>query len=561
MSSATALYIKNGPPRDYPIYMASHFDETSKIPTAYYNTNGKHLTLLMGWYGDADTVGKQSDKAYVLYQGRMNEMDVVFGDTSSGIYEAHFGYPSQCEPYAFVVVTVDNVMYRLPEENKYFYGTSWVELESGVPRKPDVDYVNCNENHYYKDDRENGQWIANGGDNITKAEIAYIDHDQCEGCTAIDALVSVFDQFVNNGYQVAVPTQYPTNHPSNHPISTPHPTNHPTLDPTTLPTNHPSLDPTILPTNHPTSIPTVAPISTPQPTNQQSISPTYIPSKSPALYPTLIPTLDPSRSPTLYPTLIPTLDPSRSPTLYPTLIPTLDPSKSPTYIPTTSPTSNDSNPIPPIQTPSHLPSSSPTNVPSTTPTDIPSIPPTKVPSISPTGVPSHNPSIWPSYSPTQTPSTFIPSVSPIGYEFDTTENGFRTTPQTSATEVTSNHTLVNTMTTSQAEIRRHNQHGTVHEDYTMEISLICAAVALCVILSVITLYYTHAKCHKKNEKKASSISTHHTMTDTVQYLTEDDDMDIDDVAAAYNTSLHHLTYGIATKNAVVPMNTVDSLDL
>eukprot|EP01083_Nonionella_stella_P212751 767962_1 len=547
----------------------------------------------MGWYGDADTVGKQSDKAYVLYQGRMNEMDVVFGDTSSGIYEAHFGYPSQCEPYAFVVVTVDNVMYRLPEENKYFYGTSWVELESGVPRKPGVDYVNCNENHYYKDDRENGQWIANGGDNITKAEIAYIDHDQCEGCTAIDALVSVFDQFVNNGYQVAVPTQYPTNHPSNHPISTPHPTNHPTLDPTTLPTNHPSLDPTILPTNHPTSIPTVAPISTPQPTNQQSISPTYIPSKSPALYPTLIPTLDPSRSPTLYPTLIPTLDPSksptlyptriptldtsksptlnptliptldpsRSPTLYPTLIPTLDPSKSPTYIPTTSPTSNDSNPIPPIQTPSHLPSSSPTNVPSTTPTDIPSISPTKVPSISPTGVPSHNPSIWPSYSPTQTPSTFIPSVSPIGYEFDTTENGFRTTPQTSATEVTSNHTLVNTMTTSQAEIRRHNQHGTVHEDYTMEISLICAAVALCVILSVITLYYTHAKCHKKNEKKASSISTHHTMTDTVQYLTEDDDMDIDDVAAAYNTSLHHLTYGIATKNAVVPMNTVDSLDL
>eukprot|EP01083_Nonionella_stella_P068092 180557_1 len=68
MSSATALYIKNGPPRDYPIYMASHFDETAKIPASHHHVDGKHLTFVMGWYGDADTINKQSDKAYVLYK-------------------------------------------------------------------------------------------------------------------------------------------------------------------------------------------------------------------------------------------------------------------------------------------------------------------------------------------------------------------------------------------------------------------------------------------------------------------------------------------------------------
>ena len=199
MSSSTTLYIKNGPPRDYPIYMASHFDETTKISSEFYDTDNKHLTFIMGWYGDADTINKKADKAYLLYDGNMIEMDLVFGDEESGIFETHFDYPDSCQPYAFLVVTKDDIIYRLPEEDKYFYGTAWVELESGVPNKPGIDYVDCNENHYYMDDRENNEWIANGGQNITKAEIKYIDHDKCQGCDKVNALVTIYNQFINSG--------------------------------------------------------------------------------------------------------------------------------------------------------------------------------------------------------------------------------------------------------------------------------------------------------------------------------------------------------------------------
>lgn len=199
MSSATTLYIKNGPPRDYPIYMASHLDETSRIPKDHYNENNQHLTFLMGWYGDADTINKKADNVYILYDGTMTEMDKLFGDSSSGIYEAHFNYPDSCEPYAFLVVTEDDVIYRLPEEEKYFYGTSWVELEKGVPNKPGIDYPACNENHYYLDDRENNIWIANGGENITKSDIKYIDHQKCQGCNKVNSLVQVYHNFVVSG--------------------------------------------------------------------------------------------------------------------------------------------------------------------------------------------------------------------------------------------------------------------------------------------------------------------------------------------------------------------------
>lgn len=199
MSSSTTLYIKNGPPRDYPIFMASHFDETSKISSDHYNDDGKHLTFLMGWYGDADTINKKADKVYLLYDGTMTEMKRIFGDNKSGIYETHFNYPSECEPYAFIVITKDDIIYRLPEEDKYFYGTAWVELEKGTPNKPGIDYPECNENHYYKDDRENGEWIANGGANITKSQIKYVDHKKCQGCDKVQSLVTVYDNYRNTG--------------------------------------------------------------------------------------------------------------------------------------------------------------------------------------------------------------------------------------------------------------------------------------------------------------------------------------------------------------------------
>ena len=197
LSSVTTVYIKNGPPRDYPIYMASHFDEKNKISSEYYNENGKHMTFLMGWYGDADGINKTAHKVYVLYDGDLNEMNRIFGDAKSGIYELHFNYPLECEPYAFIAITTDNMIYRLPEEDKYFYGTAWVELENGAPNKAGIDYADCNENHYYMDHRENNEWIANGGENITKSQITFIDHDNCKGCDKINILVDVYQNFID----------------------------------------------------------------------------------------------------------------------------------------------------------------------------------------------------------------------------------------------------------------------------------------------------------------------------------------------------------------------------
>ena len=199
MSSATYLYIKNGPPRDYPIYAGSHFDETAKIASEFYHAEGKHVTFAMGWYGDADTVDRSAHRAYLLYRGTMTEMALAFGDSRSGIYEAHFAYPAQCEPYAFVVQSTDGVLYRLPQQESYFFGTSWVELEKGVPFKPGVDYAVCDENHYYRDAREGDAWIDNGGENLTVVEITYVDQAQRQGCPLVESLARCYSEFVETG--------------------------------------------------------------------------------------------------------------------------------------------------------------------------------------------------------------------------------------------------------------------------------------------------------------------------------------------------------------------------
>ena len=97
--------------------MGSHFDETTRIPSSFYNPDGDHFTFMMGWFGHF--VDKEADRVYVLYRGTMTLMDLVFGNRSSGIYEAHFADPSHCEPYGFVVVTTDDSLYRLPEDERY----------------------------------------------------------------------------------------------------------------------------------------------------------------------------------------------------------------------------------------------------------------------------------------------------------------------------------------------------------------------------------------------------------------------------------------------------------
>ena len=143
MSSATYLYIKNGPPRDYPIFMGSHFDETAKISEEDYDGESLHLTFMVGWHGPfgGDTEPKQAKYVYVLYQGAIIPMELSFGGSLSGIYEAHFDDPLHCEPYAFLVVTTNNETFRFPEEHSFYFGTSWIELEQGVPRKVGVDYA------------------------------------------------------------------------------------------------------------------------------------------------------------------------------------------------------------------------------------------------------------------------------------------------------------------------------------------------------------------------------------------------------------------------------------
>merc|ERR1719203_1563789 len=122
-------------------------------------------------------------------------MERVFGDEHSGFYSlnARMDERHSCKPYAFFVITEQFQMYRLPEDEHYFFSTSQIEI---------VDVAKCRINHFYKPSlRDNARWIANGypgvdGNSQTNAD--------CAGCAESDVLSHHFEHFINMELELAL---------------------------------------------------------------------------------------------------------------------------------------------------------------------------------------------------------------------------------------------------------------------------------------------------------------------------------------------------------------------
>ena len=214
----------------------SHFDERTKINPADHNQNGQHLVFMVQYFGNVID-GSPAAKMYLLYDDNVLIMDRIFGDEISGFYALNVGIDARisCKPYAFFVVTESFEIYRLPEDEHYFFSTSMIEV---------VDAGKCKVNHFHKASRES-PWTENGSPDVFAADNPY-----CNGCAESDVLSRHFGHFINMELAADMITIKPT------------------VSPTVMPTNTPSL----VPTNTPTQIPTRIPSQTP--THSPSTSPT-----------------------------------------------------------------------------------------------------------------------------------------------------------------------------------------------------------------------------------------------------------------------------------------------
>ena len=118
----------------------------------------------------------------------MTEMDIYLTQQRnpySVYFSANFDPPTTCQPYAFYCKTSLNNIFRLPEEDSYYFGTEWMDW-SFTNITDDYGY-SCKENHYYYND--DGEWIVNGGPTLNTSDIWYYNEgNECEGCQFIDIL-------------------------------------------------------------------------------------------------------------------------------------------------------------------------------------------------------------------------------------------------------------------------------------------------------------------------------------------------------------------------------------
>ena len=168
------LYVDNGPENDFPVPIATHFDERIKVNGDDLNSGGKHLIFQAIYYHK--TMGVKT--ASVHYKGEKFDMTKVFGTEKRALYEFAAEIPTGCEPYYFEFETTSNTVVRMPESADYFFGTAWSKWEWWQPGKENFP-ANCQENHYYR--QKDGNIVANGGPN--KAG-----ESTCVGCSKVAAL-------------------------------------------------------------------------------------------------------------------------------------------------------------------------------------------------------------------------------------------------------------------------------------------------------------------------------------------------------------------------------------
>lgn len=170
------LYLNDGPEIEFPVPIATHFDERIKVNVRERNQRGKHLVFQAIYYHKTRHV----IAAFVLYKGQRHNMTRVFGTSKRALYEFRTEIPNECEPYYFEFVTAWNTIVRVPESEDYYFGTIWTPFRywnAEMSRFP----PNCLENHYY---RRNGVIEANGGPSRQGTSGGY-----CVGCSKVAAFL------------------------------------------------------------------------------------------------------------------------------------------------------------------------------------------------------------------------------------------------------------------------------------------------------------------------------------------------------------------------------------
>ena len=155
MNGAATVYSRFTKEIYYLLPSGTHFDERLKIVEQDRDSDGKYLTLMLQYFDANHT--QTPETCWSLYDGYAHEMEVAVsenGDLDNGfsidsysvILTSNHLPPSNCEPYAFMCKTSMGNFLRLPEEDKFYFGTEWIDwLWSNYSEYN----LSCKENHYF----------------------------------------------------------------------------------------------------------------------------------------------------------------------------------------------------------------------------------------------------------------------------------------------------------------------------------------------------------------------------------------------------------------------------
>jgi len=222
--------------------------------STHFDWDQNDFTFLTQFFGGKKNEPVTADDVYLLYDGQMILMENVIGDGGSGFFRSIQSKTSECEPYAFIARDESGTWWRLPEDERYYFGT--VDHPNALREET----ANCMENHYFYTGQE---WVANGAEGLTNAKNT---GNGCIGCDKVMVLEDVYNNRDSSVSTTSDPTTAnpTTSDPTTAIPTTAIPTEGPTKEPTDDPTEEPTKDPTTA--NPTTSIPTTFSPTTPNPT-------------------------------------------------------------------------------------------------------------------------------------------------------------------------------------------------------------------------------------------------------------------------------------------------------
>jgi len=205
MNGVAAIYNRGAVEVHYALPSAAHFDERVRIAEDDLDADGRHFNLMLEYHDVNET--QRASVCYALYDAQATPMPVYVAqggypggwlgegayavDSFSLMFLARFVPPTQCEPYAFVCRSDAGNFFRLPQDDRYFFGTDWLDWDWTDYA---ADYaLDCKEQHYFYDEGQN-EWLVHGGPtrsgSLSKEHIWYYAQNggECIGCDKIEVL-------------------------------------------------------------------------------------------------------------------------------------------------------------------------------------------------------------------------------------------------------------------------------------------------------------------------------------------------------------------------------------